>query len=46
MAKNGYNFGKSYLIHQEDLVMRRFYKLVKRIARKKARVEQSNKRSR
>jgi hypothetical protein len=46
MAKNGYNFGREYLIRQEDLVMRRFYKLVKKLARKKAKREQSNKRSR
>ena len=31
MAKRGYNFGKKYLIKQEDLVMRRFYKLVLRL---------------
>jgi hypothetical protein len=42
MRKQTHKFGKKYVIHQEDLVMRRFYEIMKK---KVARV-QGNKRNR
>jgi hypothetical protein len=42
MKQPTHRFGHKYLIHQEDLVMRRFYEIMK----KKVRREQRNKRNR
>jgi hypothetical protein len=42
MRQPTHRFGRKYLVHQEDLVMRRFYETMK----KKVAREQGNKRNR